>query len=218
MKRYLFSIACVVFVFCATAQNNPEETQSPYVFPAFESGTIYFTNGDETEKKLNYNGVTEEMIYWADGRKLAVDNLSEIDKILIKNRLFIPSDGKFFEKISECQAGPYIRYNYRLEGPEKPSGYGSSSQTTATTSYTTLTDDKMYYELKLPADFKVVRSSSFYFTNGTEWAEVSNKRHAWKLYGNEHKDQIKRFVKKQKINFSATDDMVKLGEFLNGLK
>lgn len=217
MKRNIFLFfAALNFVAAIYAQNSSDTNLSPYVFPLFEDGIIKFKNGQESKEKLNYNGVTEEMIYISLGEKLAVDNLSEIEKIIINGRIFIPFDEKFYEKVGTAVSGPFIRYKFRLEGPEKPSAYGGSSQTTASTNYSGLTDYKMFYELSLPVDYKVIKNSSFFFKSESEFKEVSNRRQAIKLF-DAFADEIKKFVKENNIDFSNEEDMIKLGEFFDSL-
>ena len=76
-----------LFIFVAAAFNDSfgqakalEITH--YLFPEFAKGTVLMKNGIKNDASLNYNSLTEEMIFENNGKKLAVSQLDKIEKII----------------------------------------------------------------------------------------------------------------------------------------
>jgi hypothetical protein len=188
-------------------------SQSPYVFQEFKKGMVFYVAGDSVSEFFNYNGVTEEMIYQRRGERLALDDLDKIARVVLEGRVFVPFGEKFYEKTGSAGLGPFVRYKYRLIEPGKPSGYGGESQTTASTSYSSLSDSKMLYELKLPENYRIVEVKEYFFLVGGELQKVNGKKQLKKLFPDNY-NRLLDFVKDQKVNFSDISDLNKLAEFI----
>lgn len=215
LRQLLLLITVLPFFSFAFGQS-ADDKQSPYVFEEFMPAIIHYENGEKEEERLNYNGITEEMIYQTAGRWFALDDLNEIEKIVFDSYVFIPYGDKFYEKIGDTNYGPFLRYKFQLIEPGNPSAYGGSGQTTATTNYSSLSDEKMLYNLKLPQDYNIVRNQEFYFMVDKKLEKVSNRRHARRIISDKRK-RINEFVKDHDIDFSTREDMKKLGAFYDSI-
>ncbi len=205
---FLFILIGLVTLFSSSVR-----AQSPYLFETFKRGQVQYKSGDLVSSYLNYNGITEEMVFQSEGKRLALDELGKIDKVVIGVHIFVPFDGKFYEKSGSSGLGPYVRYKYRLIEPGKPSGYGGESNTTASTSYTSLSDSKMLYELKLPDEYRIVKTHEFYLLVDGVLQKVNNKKQLKKMFPNKSKG-ILDFIKDENIDFSKIEDMNRLAEFI----
>ena len=87
MKAYSLSIILIVLIAKVLAQGN---NASSYVFPAFVSGTVLQKNGGATDGILNYNTLTQEMLFLQNGIKTVLD-AGNIDTVYIQNKKFIPA-------------------------------------------------------------------------------------------------------------------------------
>ena len=81
------------------AQNSVEPTESHYVFPKFLKGTVKLKNGHRESKVMNYNMITEEMVYDKDGVMMAIDRLGTIDTVYFETRKFVPVEKVFYEEL-----------------------------------------------------------------------------------------------------------------------
>ena len=70
---------------------------SHYLFPEFTKGVVLMKTGVKNEALLNYNSLTEEMIFDNKGTKLALGQLDQVDTVYIQNRKFFPLNKKFVE-------------------------------------------------------------------------------------------------------------------------
>ena len=100
MKR-IYGIVIIGLIFISSYAQNEVQGITHYLFPEFIQGTILMKAGDTRETLLNYNSLTEEMIFETNGRKLAIAprDIVRMDTIYINNRKFIPMEDYFIEII-----------------------------------------------------------------------------------------------------------------------
>ena len=122
-----------------------------YLFPEFTMGTVVMTTGVRNDTPLNYNSLTEEMLFFRDGKRLAISNLNEIDSVLIENRVFIPLEKKFMEVVYHNSFDLYALHKADVVDPGKPAAYGGTSHTAAITPITSISMNGQTYSLKAPA-------------------------------------------------------------------
>src|SRR5437868_3363310 len=82
---------------------------SHYVFNDYVDAVIKFKTGSDLKAKLNYNTITEEMIFLDKGNPMAVSETEKIDTVFLKGLKFIPV-GEVFYQVLPTKAGTlYIR-------------------------------------------------------------------------------------------------------------
>ena len=67
-------------------------TSKHYILKEFMLGSVKMKNGQTENAIMNYNQLTEEMIFEQNGLLLAVDSIMKIDTVNIDSRLFIPHE------------------------------------------------------------------------------------------------------------------------------
>ena len=91
-------IFCLLIIFISLQSvlgQTDDKNPSAYLFPEFSNGKILLKAGTSSVRMLNFNLLTEEMIFEYQGKYLAVANVESIDTIYIQTRRFI-SVGKLF--------------------------------------------------------------------------------------------------------------------------
>jgi hypothetical protein len=215
-KLCLLSGFLLLFIPFITASGQSENIiASPhYLLPEFTKGTVMLKSGVPRELKMNYNSITEEMIFEYPGKYLALTNLETIDTVYILNRKFVPLEEKFYEILVNRQIPLLAQYTCSLVAPGKPTGYGGTSETTAVTSVSQLYSKGRAYEMKLPDDYKVIPSTSFFLVKNGALNRISNIRQVIKIFPDKEAE-IKEFAKKHKSDFEKPTDMVDLITFCN---
>ena len=79
------------------AQITVSEKIPQYLFNRFADGIVVKKSGDTVGSLLNYNIVTEEMIFIDNNRYLALGNLQSIDTVYLNNMIFLPAGNAFYE-------------------------------------------------------------------------------------------------------------------------
>ena len=213
MKKINFLFVLLV---CASMFVQAQEpSNSPYVLPKFERSQVFLKNGDTIVKAINYNAVTEEMVFQQGGLMLALDNLDQVSQVLAGEHIFVLVNGKFYEKIGNWADGLLTYYKYRVLPPSAPAAYGSDGGSTSATNWTSLTDKATLYQFSLPDKFKIIRIQEFYLNKGGVLNKVSTFSQVASLFPNK-KAALKALIKEKHLKFDNASDLKTIIGFCYG--
>lgn len=182
---------------------------SHYVFDSFRPGRVDVKSGEAYNQALNYNIITGEMIFDANGKYLAIKKPEDVDTIYIDDRKFIPVNKKFYEVLANTKAPLLIEYTCTINEPGASTGYGTTTTTTATTSLKSLISSGGAYDLKLPDDFKVIPGYTYWIVKDGKYQKANNAKQIAKIFP-EKKSLIDDVEKKKNTSFSKKDDVIAL--------
>jgi len=196
------------------AQPKAEET-GHYIYPEFSQGVVLMKSGVSEKTLLNYNSLTEEMVYIDKGNKLALsdETVARIDTIFIKNKKFVAVGTKFFELICHSKFDLYIEHKCKLRSVGKPTAYGATSQSTTTSSYSSSPTEGMKYELKLSDQYQVEPYIFYWIKKNNVSKKFANMRQLKNLYTSK-KDVMDKFVKEHDVKYNDQKTIVQLIEYL----
>jgi len=174
------------------------------------------TTGVKNEALLNYNSLTEEMVFDNKGRKLAITKkeMELIDTVFIRDRKFFVLNNEFTELVYHSTWDLYAGHKCRINDPGKPVGYGGTSQTSAVTSYSSYRADGRVYELKLPDSYEVKPYIVYWLMKDGKLTKFISIRQLMKLF-KEKKDLAKAYIKKYNVKY---DDQKSIVQFINYLE
>lgn len=214
MKQFLLTIFLLCLLRALYAQDvQPIEEIQHYVFPSFVEGTVKQKSGEVIKALLNYNTITEEMIFDQAGQKLALDKIESIDTVYIQGRKFIPFENVFYEMATNTPIALYIQYKLEVLLPGGNTGFGSS-QTSAITSISDLRTSGIAYKLKLPDDYKMISKTVYWLKKNNNFYIIKNEKNLQDLLPAKA-DAIKSYVKTNKLSFKNPADIVKVILFCN---
>jgi hypothetical protein len=191
------------------AQSDTALLSTHYVLPDFVSGLVKMKSGLTEVAMMNYNKLTEEMIFDKAGVKLALDSLVAIDTVHIDSRIFVPHGKIFYEVLVIGQVSLFKQHKCNLIPAGNPSGYGGSSETGASRNLSSLTSTGRAYKLKLPGDYHVTDASQFWIRKGDTFYRANTGAQIAKIFPEKGKE-IKQFIKQKKLNLNNTVDLVTL--------
>lgn len=212
MKQFFFILLAFTTVNVSFGQAKVIEL-THYLFPEFTKGVVLMKNGMKNETSLNYNSLTEEMIFETNGTKLAVSQLDKIDTIFIKNQKFVPINNKFLEIVYQSKYTLFAEHKCSIKDPGKPSGYGGTSQTSATSTYSSYFSGGQVYELKLPEGYQTKPFVDYWLRKDGQINKFLSLRQLSKFFSDKE-DLFKVFVKKQDVKYDDTASLVELIKFL----
>lgn len=184
-----------------------------YLFPEFTQGVVLMKTGAKNEALLNYNSLTEEMIFDDKGKKLALGQLDQVDTVYIKGKKFIPLNTKFVEIIYQSKYELYAEHKCNVKDPGKPAAYGGTSQTSATTSYSQFFSGGQAYALKLPEGYETTPFTEYWLKKDEKLIKFVNIRQLTKLFS-EKDDLIKKYIKIQNVKYDKQESIVNLIRYL----
>ena len=213
-------ILTTIFFFIASTKLFAQDTKSnsPYVFPEFVKATVLQKGGAMLEAQMNYNMVTQEMLFTKDGTNLVLDNYENIDTLYLNSRKFVPARRVFLEKLTNTAIPLYILSKGRamLGGSaaiDRPNNtaigglVGVKGQKGDPSKITS-------YDLHLPNGYQFVPENEYWLQKGGSFYPTINLKKFVGLFPGKE-EQINAFIKQNNISMAKTDDMIKLIEFCN---
>lgn len=209
MKKYFF-IAAVSFVSNINAQRPTNAVKLvQYVFDSFQPGTIKMKSGDTYKQSLNYNIITNEMVFNDNGKYAAIAGPDNVDTVYISGRKFIPLNNKFYEVLVNGKAPLLYESTASVSEPGVSTGYGGTTNSSAASSYQSLLRDGSAYNLKLPDGFNVIPKHEFYILIDGKLEKAGSEKRLSKIFPDK-KEVIKDISKKNKTDFSKPEDVAEL--------
>jgi len=209
MKKY-FLIAFLFFGVNCLAQR-PSNTVKlvQYIFDSFQPGTIKMKTGKTYDQNLNYNIITNEMVFEQDGKFAAIATPENVDTVYIAGRKFIPLNNKFYEVLAGGNKPLLYESSASVSEPGVSVGYGGTTTTSAATSYQSLLRDGGAYNLKLPDGYNIIPKHEFYILVNGKLEKAGSEKRLSKIFPDKS-DAIKKIVKINKTDFSNPEDVAKL--------
>jgi hypothetical protein len=172
-------------------------------------------SGIKNQLLLNYNSLTEEMIFENNGKKLAIaeGELKLIDTVFIESRKFIPMNNKFFELAYHSKCDLYVEHKCSMIAPGKPSAYGGTSQTSSVTSISSIKSAGRLYEIELPEGYEIKPYTCYWLKKNGELNKFINLKQLMKLY-EDKKDLFKAYVRKYDVRYNNQAGMIQLIKYL----
>jgi hypothetical protein len=212
MKRFL-SLTILILTGYTGFTQEQEKIVTHYVFPEFSKGTILMKNGVKKETLLNYNSLTEEMLFDNNGTKLALANPESVDTVFVNGRRFFMLNDKFVELVYKSKYMLCAEHKCKVEEPGTPSGYGGTSKTSATTVYSSIMASGHAYDLKLPEGFETEPYVVYWLIKDGAKEKFLNVRQLTKMF-DDKESKIKEYLKKNDVKFNDQQSMINYVKFL----
>lgn len=199
----------LVFYLTDTQIQAQNDTTSHYVLSEFAEGSVKMKDGRTELALMDYNKLTEEMIFEKDGVMLALDSLEAIDTVYIDSRIFVPHQKVFYELLVKGPVSLFIQHKCNLLAAGNPSGYGGTTETGASRNLSSLTNSGRAYRLKLPTDYHVTDATQYWIRRKGEFHKSNTTSQIIKVFPEKGKE-IKQFIKDHKLDLKNTDHMITL--------
>lgn len=212
MKKicYLLLLAFATLLTQAQSANQVMGARlSHYVFDQFAPGKVYLHSGEVSDRKLNYNTLTYEMIFDNNGQPLAIANPQSVDSVIIQGRKFIPVGKKFYEWIAGTTYPVYADYVGAVEEQGVSSGYGSTTAASSSNVMKSLHGAGTVYALQLPEAYKVTTKTVYFFRRDNAYTKLSNAQQLGKLVPDK-KQWLGDYLKTNPVDFNHQEEVIRL--------
>lgn len=198
------------------SQSNSDGSMPQFLFPDFVSGMVKMKNGMSQKVVLNYNTVSEKVVYMQNEKIYDLINLEQVDTVKMYESTFVPAGNIFYEVLLKDKVPFYVEHKGSIVPPGKPAAYGGTSQVSSSTYMTNVQLTSGYYNLQLPADYQVKLDPVFLVKVNDTMHDFINEKQFMKIFPGKEQE-LKAFIKKYRIRFSRIPDVVKLGKYVNEL-
>ncbi|HKK42239.1 MAG TPA: hypothetical protein VJ963_07510 [Bacteroidales bacterium] len=229
MKKLLLISKAAIFLmfFClfsnsVKGQDNMGNTLPQFIFPTFRPGVILFKDGQQVKMLLNYNMVDQMMVTEVEGIYRYSKNPDLIDTIYIGDRKFVPLGRIFYELLAGGPVPFYLQNKSSYTPKGADIGYGAKSQSVGPTQYKRfeVTNAMSLYnevvKIDLPPNVTITKASDYWVNKDGQMEDFNNSRQFLKIFPDKEA-ALKQFIKKQRINFTRREDVIKLGQYCNSL-
>jgi hypothetical protein len=208
----------VVLILCLNSELRSQpgsESSSPqFLFPEFSLGIVKMKNGKSQTTSLNYNTVSERMVYDRSGQIYDIMNPEQIDTVILSERKFIPYGKIFNEVLLIARISLFVEFKGELIPPGAPAGYGGTSQVSNTKYVSSVQLSGGYYNLKLPSDYLVKVDPVYWIRKDSLMSSFVSERQFLKIFPDKE-SELKHFIKQNKIRFEQVPDLIRLIGFCN---
>ena len=216
MKSFiLLSIFCLS---CTRSYSQVQVTElSQYLFPNFTPGMMLMKNGIEHKVLLNYNSLTEEMIFKNRDQILALGptDLQQIDTIFIADRRFCTLNNAVVELIVKTTYDLFAENKCTALTKGRETAYGGTSQSGAIASYGSINSGGDVLDLDTSLDYEFKPYTHYWLRKDGNLNEFTSIRQLKKLY-NDKKDLCKSYVKDNDVTMENQESIILLIEYLEG--
>jgi hypothetical protein len=193
-----------------------EGPSAQFLLSSFSGGKIKMRNGEVHDLLMNYNTLSEKLVYKQNERFYDLINQNLTDTIYFQDSKFISSAGVLYQVLTNTKVPFFVHYKGKLLPPGTPAGYGENSQVSNTKLQSSFSTSSGNYNLDLPADYKVRIDLIYYFRKNDMLVSFSNQRELLKVIPDKA-EELKQFIKKNKIKFDNPTDIGNLAQYYNKL-
>lgn len=205
-KLLLFTLLSVLPLLSLSAQQEYYE----FLLDNFEKGKIVYTNSGSREAVLNYETISEKMLFMLQDS--TIWELAEPEKIAIVyigDRVFEHmSKGIFYERVKTGDEFMYVRWKSSIISRGKEAGYGIISATGAIDNVDHTHGKGDIYQLKTVEKFETASRNMYYLKIKNKLKAFTSFNALAKLFKTQEAS-IKAYVETESLNFKDPKDVEK---------
>jgi len=184
-------------------------------FAQFRPAKVFFTQGTNTDAKLNFNFLTREMDYIQGKDTLSISNPADIKQIIIDGTIFIMNKG-YMEVISNGKIPVGLKQYFNLMDERKKDPYGQTAAGGAISSYSSLHTDGHYYKLTQDHDRLFQKVTEYFLATSSSGFVPFTRKKVMQLFP-QNKKTIEDYLKYEKVDFNSKEDLLRFANYLNDL-
>jgi hypothetical protein len=215
--RFLLAVLLFAVPVSLLCQTTRDGAMPQYYFNDFTGGRVKMRNGQVQTPMLNYNTVTERMVFTRDNNYYDLTNPEIVDTIIIQGIRFVPVGKAFYEVLLSGPTALFIQNKGNIMPAGKQVGYGGTSQLASSVYITNIELSGGRYNLPLPSDFIVNPSPVYWIRRNDEMLNFVNEKQFLSLYPNETA-RIKAFIRENRIKIERKEHLIKLVSYCSTLK
>jgi hypothetical protein len=214
--RIILAITMLSMVLKVNGQSENYQNLPQFLYSDFNPGRIKMKAGKDLNLLLNYNMITEKMIFLQKEQVFDMLNQGTVDTIYMDGSKFIPYGKVFYEVFPMTRISFFIQHKGRILSPPKPAAYGGTSEVSSSTYITRIDLGAGIYNMKLEGDLRVKYDPMYWIRINENISSFVGEKQFLKIFPGKEND-LKAFIKKNRLKFDRKEDLVKLCQYANGL-
>lgn len=190
-------------------------TQNRFKYGSFESGTAFSKTAEAVQARLNYNYLTNEILFIAPGGDtLALASPQSYSRIVIKEDSFYFSGKVFLEQVTHYpDYNLFRKRNLELVNDEKKGGYGTYSTTSSTHSISSYNDGRRMQPVSADENLIYQFRDTYFIGDRFQKFHPATKKGFANLFWKGEKE-LKKFSEEMKVDYNKQEDLEKLLQYI----
>ena len=214
--KYILAISIALIPASLICQTTSDGSMPQYYFQDFTAAKVMMKNGQVQTPNMNYNTVTEKMVFIRDGKYYDIANPGMVDTVIIRDVKFVPVGDAFYEVLIGTEPALLLQYKGEVLPAGKPVGYGGTSELSASTYLSSVDLSGGRYNLPLPSEYIVKIEPKYWIRKDDGLVSFINEKQFLGLFP-EKSDQLRDFIKKNRIKIDRNEHVIKLVIYCNSL-
>lgn len=186
-----------------------------YLYPEFVQGKIILKNNQALACMINYNMLQDEIEFLQNNDTLAIVKKKDLKYIIADNDTFTYNSG-YMKFISGQELKIYCQGKFYLKDILKIGAMGTVNRSAGIESNSSMVNGAFSYDLAVSEDYVYKREVSYYITTSSGILTQLKKQNILNNFSN-HKADIQKYLKNNKIDFQKQEDVIKLAGYLSAL-
>lgn len=186
-----------------------------YLYPSFSEGIVMFKDNTYTVALMNY-----DILYGEIGFIQKRDTLQIIGK---KDILFVAlnQDTFYYDKgfMRQLAGGPQMMLAehrfVKIVDNQKQGAYGTTSSTSAVSSYNSLPSSGGYYNLVVNEDLLLKKVTDFYLFTPENGFQLFRRKNFLDAFAGKE-EELKNYMKANPVDYAKREDLIRLTRFALG--
>lgn len=207
----MLSLGIPGYLYSQTIGSGPKPQ---FLFTDFNMSEVKMKNSQVNTTLMNYNTVTERMVFIKDNEYFDLTNYQMVDTVYINDRVFIPVGKACYEVLLSGPVSLFVQHKGKLRG--KPGAYGRTSDVSSNYYLSSINTTEGMINLPLPPDYIVEVTTIYWIRKDNEWFNFASEKQFLKLFP-EKGVQLKNFIKENRLKIDKPEHLKKLVDYYNSL-
>ena len=206
MRHFFLWISLLFASYICCAQNK-EIRISPYLFEKFMPAEVFFKDGSRYKETMNYNLLTNKFCFLekTTNKIQEVTNPEDILSVKIDGRVFFQENNYAIE-VLPTNPPLFVQYKAHIRKEADKGGYGSTSETTAVSTYAGVNANGMRYDFSMEALIVGKRYQHYWLEKDGKRKAFKNFKQFVKLYPKQ-KTVLEKFIKDNQLDIDNVEDV-----------
>lgn len=210
LSSKLFLLLLTLGPLFSFAQNRVQDLDlRPLLFKNFVKADILKKDGSDIQASVDYNTNNQSIIFLKDDVYMELTGLDEIQEVKIDKSIFIPIDGKFYEKTDKNDL--FISYSNKVVVNDVVTSKPGTEVKNARESSNNVSNVYVSRNYQSPNNLAFVKK--FWILKENQMIEVNNINKVARAF-NVNKTTVNQFVKKEKLDLNNYDDVIILLNYM----
>jgi len=186
-----------------------------YLYADFTKGKAIFNNERVFPSVFNYNFLLGEMEFIKSNDTLIITDKKNLLSIVVAQDTFYYHSG-YLQMIRSGQLKVWLKHSIVMKDVLKKGAMGTTNRSAASESYDYLLTNGLSKDLVADIDMVFRKEEVYIFSTSEEDFVRFNKKNIIKIIPEKEND-VKNYIKLNKIDFESREDLLSLADFVSKL-